>query len=133
MICANTTLRFSASDVLNHRWIKRHINNEIDESPINTQAFEQLSKFRAQSKLEKSILTFIVSQVASPSEEEDLIHLFKQLDKNGDGRLSMKELSDGSAALGLGMQLDAVEIMKNCDTDENGYLDYTEFLTAATE
>ncbi|CAG9335422.1 unnamed protein product [Blepharisma stoltei] len=133
MICVNTTLRFSARDVLNHRWIKRHINNEIDESPINTQAFEQLSKFRAQSKLEKSILTFIASQVASPSEEADLIHLFKQLDKNGDGRLSMTELSEGSAALGLGSQLDVVEIMKNCDTDENGYLDYTEFLTATTE
>mmetsp|Transcript_1464 Transcript_1464/g.1452 ORF Transcript_1464/g.1452 Transcript_1464/m.1452 type:complete len:207 (-) Transcript_1464:35-655(-) len=132
MICVDPASRFSASDVLNHRWIKQHINGEVEDNPINTQAFEQLNKFRAQSKLEKSILTFITAQVSSPSEESDLVNLFKQLDKNGDGRLSTKEISDGSSILGLGSQLDVMEIMKNCDSDGSGFIDYTEFLTAAT-
>jgi len=39
--------------------------------------------------------------VSNPTEEAELIKLFNRLDKNSDGKLSKKEISDGSASLGL--------------------------------
>jgi len=122
--------RITVSNVLNHPWIASNASEEAPEKPIVTQSLNNLSKFRAQSKLEKSILTFISSQVVSNEEKEHLSRIFKSLDENKDGKLSKQELKKGYKELGLETLEDIEEIMKKCDIDSSGYIDYTEFVTA---
>ena len=53
------------------------------------------------------------------------------LDKNGDGSLSLDELSKGLKDLENGEQI--LELMKSADTDNSGEINYTEFLAATMD
>jgi len=62
-----------------------------------------------------------------------LAKVFKAFDKNGDGRLSMDEVKQGYLDhYGKVMSDDEVEKMfKSVDSDNSGFIDYTEFVVAA--
>lgn len=59
--------------------------------------------------------------------------MFKAFDKNGDGKLSMEEVKTGYIEhYGRVMSDDDVERMfKAVDSDNSGYIDYSEFVVAA--
>lgn len=132
MLTTNPAQRPSAQEVLNHPWIQSRVNNSLEENPLSTEAFTHLASFRATTKLEKSILTFITAQIFGEKEEAELVELFKALDTNGDGKLSRDELQSGYRKLKLASPEQIEEIMKNCDSDGSGFIDFTEFITAAT-
>ena len=52
------------------------------------------------------------------------------LDADNDGTLSIEEIREGFQKLGLSGTLNMEEIIDNCDSDRNGVIEYTEFLTA---
>ena len=79
--------------------------------------------------------TFFVSTVTSASERSELLKIFHMFDKNGDGQLSKKELLEGYQ---LVMKKNEVErevasIMKFCDIDGNGLIDFSEFVTICVD
>jgi len=123
--------RISAQEVLDHPWIKKHISNEIEDVPLNHQIFEQLCNFRAKSKLDKRILAFIAARVQTFREESELRKLFKSLDTNGDGVISRHEILEGSKLLATCQQIDLDQIIENCDSDNSGRMDYSDFLVAS--
>eukprot|EP00358_Blepharisma_japonicum_P005993 CAMPEP_0202943696 /NCGR_PEP_ID=MMETSP1395-20130829/4224_1 /ASSEMBLY_ACC=CAM_ASM_000871 /TAXON_ID=5961 /ORGANISM="Blepharisma japonicum, Strain Stock R1072" /LENGTH=96 /DNA_ID=CAMNT_0049641497 /DNA_START=351 /DNA_END=638 /DNA_ORIENTATION=+ len=57
------------------------------------------------------------------------------MDKNGDGKISREEItSQYINTVGLiNSQAEAEQIMKEVDTDANGFIDYTEFLKATID
>mmetsp|Transcript_31257 Transcript_31257/g.30910 ORF Transcript_31257/g.30910 Transcript_31257/m.30910 type:complete len:206 (-) Transcript_31257:33-650(-) len=132
MLTIEPAERLSAGEVLNHPWLHKYVNNAIEDTKISVDALSNLGAFRAESKLEKSILTFITSQVFGEKEEAELAELFKALDANGDGKLSQEELLNGYHQLRLTSPEEVKEIMKKCDSDRSGFIDFTEFITAAT-
>lgn len=69
----------------------------------------------------------------SKSKKEELAKVFKAFDKNGDGRLSMDEVKQGYLDhYGKVISDDEVEKMfKSVDSDNSGFIDYTEFVVAA--
>jgi len=69
----------------------------------------------------------------SKQKKEELAKVFKAFDKNGDGRLSMDEVKQGYLDhYGKVMSDDEVEKMfKSVDSDNSGFIDYTEFVVAA--
>ena len=71
--------------------------------------------------------------MVSKAEREELARVFKKLDLNGDGRLSKDEIKDGYAKhFGRLISDKEVDFMFNAvDTDQSGYIDYTEFVVAA--
>jgi len=77
-------------------------------------------------------MTFIVSQIVSSEELANLRDIFQEIDENGDGKLSREELTKGFSKFPMFSGVDVDELMNQCDDDGNGYIDYTEFLTAAT-
>lgn len=85
-------------------------------------------------KLQQATLMFIVTQLTSKQEKEELEKTFKALDKNGDGKLSRQELIDGYTQTFKSEELAKAEvdkIMKEIDVDNNGYIEYSEFLLAS--
>ena len=76
-------------------------------------------------------MTYIASQLISSQEKAQLQNTFLLIDSNGDGRLSTDELVAGFKML-FGASYPAEEevakIMANLDIDNNGYIDYTEFV-----
>mmetsp|Transcript_19958 Transcript_19958/g.20000 ORF Transcript_19958/g.20000 Transcript_19958/m.20000 type:complete len:140 (-) Transcript_19958:37-456(-) len=60
--------------------------------------------------------------------------MFRSLDINGDGKISKEELLEAySKSLGRSAAIDQVEqIMAKVDANNSGYIDYSEFIMAAT-
>lgn len=119
--------RLTSQQVLDHPWIANHADKppRVDLPPIVT---KQLKVFRGAQKVKKIVLTYLATQL-SEKELEPLKKLFMALDKNGDGILSMEEISEGLK--GRADQKEMLEIMQSMDTDGSGFVDYNEFAAAA--
>lgn len=83
--------------------------------------------------MKQATYAFIAAQLLTKSEKEHLSKIFKALDKNGDGRLSLEEILDGyDSYFGKGMAREDIEKMFfSVDLDKSGYIDYSEFVIAS--
>jgi calcium-dependent protein kinase len=79
-------------------------------------------------------MMFITTQLMSKKEKENLTAIFLSLDKNGDGTLTREELIGGYTRLYGNSERASIEVdslMEIADVDNNGTIDYSEFLLAA--
>ncbi|OMJ70049.1 hypothetical protein SteCoe_32068 [Stentor coeruleus] len=131
MLEKDPELRWSAKEAFKHAWIQNGHSQYLLNRSISESGFKNLSRFRCSIKLKHAALEFIVSQLTHTKELYQLQEAFIAMDYNGDGRLTREELM--VACLVMDYSRDEVEgILNECDANMNGYLDYTEFLTAAT-
>ena len=88
---------------------------------------------RAQAALKSAVMTFIVNRIVDRKELTALRQAFQALDLNGDGQLSEAELRTGLGKLLPASQADseAKRVMKLADGNQNGVLDYSEFIISA--
>ncbi len=124
--------RISAEDALRHPWYKKYAKHEKVEKQLASTALNNLKNFRAEQKLKQATLTFIVSQLLNKDETAKMESIFKSMDTNQDGMLSMDEIKNGYDKH-FGTALDDEELIrmfKEIDTDGNGTIDYSEFLMA---
>jgi len=105
---------------------------KLDENAAH-HALENLTNFHAHNMMKAATLTFIGSQLMSKEEREELARVFKKLDKNGDGKLSKDEIKEGYVVhFGRLISDKEVDVMFDAvDTDQSGYIDYTEFVVAS--
>lgn len=131
MLQFNPELRLSAEQALQHVWFD---NNTVRNKPLPS-IVQNLAKFRASQKLQHAVLTFISSQLTSKKEISQLAENFKLIDKNGDGKLSKEELIE--EFLKTMSQEEALaelnRILEVADLDQNGFIDYSEFLMATVK
>ena len=76
---------------------------------------------------------YIATQVMSVQETESLRRLFVEMDEDRDGKLSVMEVGRMIDRAKLLYHVDVETIMSEIDFDHSGFIDYTEFLTAATD
>jgi calcium-dependent protein kinase len=125
--------RPSAEEALQHPWITEMSHMVIDTN-VAQGALSNLKNFSADQKLKQATFAFIATQLLSKGEKENLSRVFKEIDANGDGKLSLDEMLVGyDKFFGKNMDKeDIVKMFKSVDTDNSGFIDYTEFVIAST-
>ena len=85
-------------------------------------------------QLKKTTLSFIASRI--PEDQiATLRQAFSKIDKNGDGQLTIDELREGLVEIpeiNLNEQ-DITQAMSAIDSNQNGLIDYTEFIAACLQ
>ena len=120
--------RFTAQEVLNHRWIKEKEKN----IPYNIEdLLNQIKLYQKMDNFEKKIISFIASRLNS-DEVENLKNFFVYLDENNDGRISKEEFELGVRKVST-ENIENIEIDKcfnNIDTNEDSNIEYNEFIAS---
>ena len=133
MLAYNSADRYSASSCLTHKWLNdNRLKTTVDKS-FSIKCLTNMKKFHAERKLQQAALTYIVNHLITKDDKNELLELFQQFDKNGDGVLSKEEIMEGyKAYLGeLEAEKEAERIMQEVDMDQSGTIDYNEFVLAA--
>lgn len=130
MLTKNPDNRPNPEELLRDEWVLERGRNRIEDNIISGDALTNLRNFKITMKLEQATLAFIASQLVTGEESEEIRKAFIAMDENGDGRLSLQEVKKGFEKADLAKDLDIDQILQNCDTDYNGFIDYNEFLTA---
>ena len=107
------------------------------QSIINLEKYSKFnySKFSKREKLQQACISFLVHHIGANEQVSELRKIFNSLDTSGDGRLTYKEIQEGLKQLGPEfnneLELKDLEVvLKQIDTDDNGYIEYEEFITA---
>ncbi|OMJ73196.1 hypothetical protein SteCoe_28171 [Stentor coeruleus] len=131
MLVYNPSSRISAKAAMQSPWIKACLSGP-SLSPNDTLALKNLSSFRTKQKLQQIVLVYIANNALSKERLSEMTQTFQKLDKDGDGKISKEELIE--AYLQFMSQERAVKeveaIMKTIDTNNSGFIDYTEFAAA---
>ena len=130
--------RYSAKQALNHVWFKNYggralFNNFNKEELINV--INNLFKFKGINKLQELVLAFLVHN--SPSTEETLLILkiFRYFNTSGYCKLLKEELIEGLYKYKSHEEVDSMveELFQMLDLNNNGYIEYEEFLRACID
>lgn len=129
--------RLTALDALKHPWFKvtnsSMLYNNISKEEV-LKCVQNLLSYKISSKFQELVLAYIVHNTPRPKEAKTAIKLFKLANKNEDGKLSRNELKETLLNFVSEEFLSNYdEIFSILDGDNNGYIDYEEFLRATLD
>ena len=104
------------------------------DRPIAAYTLKNLKDFHAQSKMNVALRGYLANFFLNEEFERGLSKVFQKLDKNHDGTLTKEELMGVNEILGekgFLMEDEIENIIKMADGNDNGVIDYSEFLSAA--
>lgn len=130
MLMVNPEARYSAEQVYNHPWVQDRTFCRVADNELSAEILSNLANFSEKRKIRQATLQYIVCQMVTASEVELLRKLFIGMDSDGDGLISLQELETGLETVKLRYSYDSHKILARCDANLNGFIDYTEFLTA---
>ena len=120
--------RLSAGEILAEPWIKENAPNATGENlKQNWEHIEQYSKLNL---VQKSVINYRAFHM-STNEAQEFINVFKLIDENSDGVLSIDEIKKGVEQSKFGTKGEnIVKMFEEMDIDKNGLINYTEFISA---
>ena len=129
--------RLTAFEALKHPWFKitnsNMLYNNISKEEV-LKCIQNLLSYKINSKFEELVLAYIVHNMPRPKEAKSAIKLFKLANKNEDGKLLRNELKETLLNFVSEEFLNNYdEIFSILDGDNNGYIDYEEFLRATLD
>jgi len=120
--------RLSASEVLKHPWIR--VDGVAPNKPIGSLVQFRLKQFAAMNKLKKLAIR-IIAETLSEEEIAGLKEIFTEMDRDNDGAISFEELKEGLLKVGTTLKdAEIFDLMDAADFDQDGIIDYGEFLAA---
>lgn len=131
MLTKNPNKRPSAFEILSDKWLEKATSSL--ETPNLVTSLENLKNFHAESKFQQAVFSFIATHLISKEKTAELVQIFKELDTDGDGKLSTQELFAGYSSTMCFSQTEEEisRIIQQVDVDGNGYIDYSEFIMAS--
>ena len=130
--------RLTSSGALEHPWFgdlglidKTTLPKIVHESSLNT----EYKKFMGMAKLKKAALAHIATHLTH-AEVTSLENIFKAIDKDGDGSLTVTELKEALANGGFSnpnMHVDIESMIEELNVEGHHSLDWKEFITATIE
>ncbi|KAK3205493.1 hypothetical protein Dsin_019539 [Dipteronia sinensis] len=128
MLTSDPKQRLTASQVLSHPWIKE--DGEAPDVPLDCAVLSRLKQFKAMNKFKKVALR-VIAGCLSEEEIMGLKEMFKGMDTDNSGTITVEELKDGLAKQGTKLsEYEVKQLMEAADADGNGTIDYDEFITA---
>ncbi|KAF8041233.1 hypothetical protein BT93_B3230 [Corymbia citriodora subsp. variegata] len=97
MLNSDPKQRLTAFEVLNHPWIKE--DGEAPDTPLDNAVLVRLKQFRAMNKFKKVALR-VIAGCLSEEEIRGLKEMFKGMDTDNSGTITLEELKQGLSKLG---------------------------------
>ena len=133
MLTYDPSERISAYEALNNVWINKFTSTNTNTGAMQCISLKNLQSFKVRNQLQQAVMVFIANHLQSQDNMKKLESVFKQFDTNGDGVLEREELLEGYIQLGKTKKQAEVivdNILKKIDLNNNGTIDYSEFLMA---
>ncbi|KAI3700305.1 hypothetical protein L2E82_44931 [Cichorium intybus] len=128
MLNSDPKQRLTAHQVLSHPWIKE--DGEAPDKPLDNAVMGRLKQFRAMNKFKKVALR-VIAGCLSEEEIMGLKEMFKGMDSDNNGTITLEELKQGLSKQGTKLtEAEVKQLMEAADADGNGTIDYDEFITA---
>jgi calcium-dependent protein kinase len=122
--------RPSAEEALKNVWLKNESN--CGNIKLNEEIISNLSKFKATLGLQKLVISFLTNQISINEEIKTLKEEFDKFDINKDGEISKEELIECLKVCypNKNCVKKAERIFKEIDFNDDGKINFSEFLTA---
>lgn len=128
MLTSDPKQRLTAFQVLNHPWIKE--DGEAPDTPLDNAVLSRLKQFKAMNQFKKVALR-VIAGCLSEEEIMGLKQMFKGIDTDNSGTITLEELKQGLAKQGTRLsEIEVKQLLEAADADGNGTIDYDEFITA---
>ncbi|KAK8598177.1 hypothetical protein V6N13_095565 [Hibiscus sabdariffa] len=111
-----------------HPWIE--VDGEAPDTPLDNAVLSRLKQFKAMNQFKKVALR-VIAGCLSEEEIMGLKEMFKGMDTDNSGTITLEELRQGLAKQGTKLsEYEVKQLMEAADADGNGTIDYDEFITA---
>ncbi|KDP36070.1 hypothetical protein JCGZ_08714 [Jatropha curcas] len=128
MLVRDPKKRLTAHEVLCHPWVQ--VEGVAPDKPLDSAVLSRLKQFSAMAKL-KRIAIRIIAESLSEEEIAGLREMFKMIDADNSGQITLEELKIGLEKVGASLKDNEIlGLMQAADIDNSGAIDYGEFIAA---
>ncbi|KAL0333548.1 UNVERIFIED_CONTAM: Calcium-dependent protein kinase [Sesamum angustifolium] len=128
MLVRDPNKRLTAHQVLCHPWVQ--VDGVAPDKPLDSAVLTRLKQFSAMNKLKK-IAIRVIAENLSEEEIAGLKEMFKMIDVDNSGQITLEELKNGLERVGADLKdSEIVGLMQAADVDNSGTIDYGEFVAA---
>ncbi|XVF07481.1 hypothetical protein REPUB_Repub06bG0142900 [Reevesia pubescens] len=128
MLVKDPKKRLTAHEVLCHPWVQ--VDGLAPDKPLDSAVLSRLKQFSAMNKLKK-IAVRVIADSLSEEEIAGLKEMFKMIDADNSGQITLEELKTGLEKVGSNLKDSEINgLMQAADIDNSGTIDYSEFIAA---
>lgn len=128
MLVRDPRKRLTAHEVLCHPWVQ--VDGLAPDKPLDSAVLSRLKQFSAMNRL-KRIAIRVIAENLSEEEIAGLKEMFKMIDVDSSGQITLEELKNGLERVGADLKdSEIIGLMEAADVDNSGSIDYSEFIAA---
>ncbi|KAL8129449.1 hypothetical protein V2J09_018604 [Rumex salicifolius] len=128
MLMRDPKKRLTIHQILCHPWVQ--VDGDASDKPLDSVVISRLTQFSAMNKLKKMAIR-VIAESLSEEEIAGLKQMFKMIDTDNSGQITLQELKTGLEKVGADLKdSEIIDLMQAADVDNSGTIEYGEFLAA---